>query len=414
MGDEPDTDIVAVDELARDGRVKALVEYLKRSEKPATRKRAAELLADFAETSRDVNRRLITNALIGVVLDDDSEAVRAQAIDSLYRYGREPVDRLISRMAGFDAVEAPDWVTAKQLVKWLKSEHPEFRLVAATVLGRIGDEHVVPYLIESFDDLDPRVRERAVTACGRIGDPRAIEPLADRLDDSKATVRQAAADALVTIGTKTALQRLIPAVEADDERVRHVAVSELSKLRSAQSLSALAEALEDESDTVRQTATLSLIELTAVVGSDEVRQFVADRMHAVDDAELIPRLLDLRSQTTRQSVERTVVWLLGRVVSPEADDIGKAHEALLGALDDERLSKVAVGSLDALGGRRLEDRLLRFVRQEEGSEAARERAEAILDRIETDRVTETVRDSVEYTYVQDPADYTRQRNGERD
>jgi hypothetical protein len=31
-----------------------------------------------------------------------------------------------------------------------------------------------------------------------------------------------------------------------------------------------------------------------------------------------------------------------------------------------------------------------------------------LDRIEPDRVSETVRESVDYTYVQDPSDYTRQ------
>ena len=413
MGDEPDADIVAVDELARDGRIKALVEYLRRSEKPATRKRAAELLADFAETPQDVNETLITSALIRVVLDDDNEAVRARAIDSLHRYGREAVDRLISKMAGFDASEAPDWVTAKRLVEWLTSDHPEFRLVAATVLGRVGDEHVVPYLVRSFDDLDPRVRERAVRACGRIGDPRAVGALADRLADSKPPVRRAAADALVTIGTGAALRRLLPAARSDDERVRQVAVSELNKVKSRKSLVALADALEDESDDVRRAATLSLIELTASADADETRAYVMRRMRAVDDAELIGQLLDIRSQTTRPSIERTVLWLVGRVVDADADDVGEVHEALLDALDDDRFSETAHGSLAALGGRPLEDRLLRFVREAEGSDDARERAEAILDGMETDRVTEAVQESVEYTYVQDPADYTRQRRDDR-
>lgn len=416
MGDKPDDDILAVDELARSGRVRALVDYLRRSEQPATRKRAAELLADFAETPQDVNETLITSALIRVVLDDndEDEAVRAQAIDSLYRYGREAVDRLISKMAGFDASEAPDWVTAKQLVEWLDSEHPQFRIVAATVLGRVGDEHVVPYLIRSFDDLDPRVRERAVRACGRIGDPRAVDSLADRLNDSKPSVQRAAANALVAVGTSSALRHLIPATRSDDERVRHIAVSELNRIKSRQSLVALADALNDESTDVRRAATLSLIGLIAGGSTDtpEVRQFVVRQMRTVDDAELITHLLDIRVQTTRAPIERTVVWLVGRVVNSDADDVEAVHDALLDALSDDRLSGTAHESLAALGGRPLEDRLLQFVRQEEGSEAARERVKTVLNQIDTDRVTEAVKDSVEYTYVQDPADYTRKRSDE--
>lgn len=408
MPNNPNGDILAVDELARDGRAEALVEYLQKSEKPATRKRAAELLADFAERPHNVDQSVITDALINTVLNGDNEVVQAQAIDSLHRYGREPVDRLISVMAGFDASEATDRMTAKQLVTWLNSEHPEFRLVAATVLGRLGDERVVPYLIESFDDLDPRVRERAVRACGRIGDPRAVGPLADQLDDTKPVVQRAAADTLAMIGTDAAIERLIPAARSDNERVRHIAVSELNKLGNGKPVDALTEALEDESTDVRQAATLSLIELVTTTGPSEVRQVVTRRMREVDDPELLARLLDIRTRTTRLSVERTVVWLLGRVTDPEADGVGEVHEALLDALEGDRLQDPAQESLVALGGRPLEDRLLRYVREEEGSEAVRERVEIILDRIEPDRVSETVRESVDYTYVQDPSDYTRQ------
>ncbi|RLM89175.1 HEAT repeat domain-containing protein [Halobellus sp. Atlit-38R] len=415
MANEPEDDVLSLYELVRDGKTKTLIRYLKRSNSPQTRETAAERLGDFADIARSGDETLIIRALITAVLEDESSDVRARAVDSLDRHGREAIDQLITEIADFDAGQAPDWLTSKKLVEWLDSEQVEFQLVAASALGRIGDEHVVPYLVEAFDDLDPRVRERAVSACGLIGDPRAIDALANRLDDSERIVQQAAAEALTMIGTQAALERLIPAAQSNNKRVRYIAVSELSQLRNAKPLTVLVERLTDESSDVRQAATLSLIELIAADtdADDEIRQAVTDQMRTIDDAELIPRLLDILSDTSRTSIKRTVVWLLGRVVDPTAADIDAVHEALLGLLDAEAFADEAADSLAELESKPLENRLLAFIRQQDGSTEAKERAQELLERIDVDRVDDSVRDSVEYTYVRDPADYTRQKEKEK-
>ncbi|WP_435186429.1 HEAT repeat domain-containing protein [Halobellus sp. EA9] len=416
MGEYPDDEVLSLYELVRDGEVTKLIRYLEHSENPETRGNAAEALGDLAERSEGSTQTRIIDALVTAVLEDDHQAVRTRAISSLDRHGREAIDQLISEIDEFDAEQTPDWLTRKKLVEWLQSDAVEFQLVAASALGRIGDEHAVPYLVDAFDHLDPRVRARAITACGHIGDRRAIDPIAARLTDSERIVQRAAADTLAMIGTTAAIERLIPAARADDKQVRAIAVSELGQLKNAKPLDALGAALTDDSAEVRQAALLSVIELLIAdtAADDDIRQSVTRQVTTIDDTELTQRLLEIYSDTTRMAVKRTVIWILGRGISPEADNIDTVHSILLDVLDVEPLADKAEASLAELESTTLEDRLLTFVQRQTPSPEAKRRAEALLDRIDTERVDENVRTSVEYTYVQDPADYTRQKRHEND
>ena len=412
--DQPGFDDSFLYELARDNETTEIVAYMKHGERPVVRRRAAEILGDFADVPRQIDQEEIIRELITVILEDDDDSVRARAIDSLYRHGREPLERLITRMADFDASENPDWVTAQQLVEWLDAEYPEFRMVAATALGRIGDEHAVSYLVDAFDDLDPRVRERAVRACGIISDERAVDALADRLDDSEPRVQRAAANALAAIGTERALEPLIPAARADDEQVRQIAVSELSRFESAKPLVVLVRALDDRSEGVRRAAILSLIELMAAdAESDEdIRRVVTNQLRKADSGDLIPQLVDILEESPKATIRRHVVWLLGRVVDPDDQGIETVQEALLDVLDDEHLGDLAEDTLVRLASDNLEKRLQIFTQSEEGSARANARAEAVLEEIGTEQLSEVVRNSVDYTYVREPADYTRKKRNE--
>lgn len=401
-------------ELARNGDTAGLINHLKHGDKAIIRQRAAELLGDFSEVSRQFDKQEITYELINAVLEEQDDGVRARAIDSLFRHGRESLEELITEMAEFDARETPDWVTSKTLVEWLDEEYPEFRMVAAAALGELGDEHAVPYLVEAFEDLDPRVRERAVRACGTIGDERAVDALADRIEDNKPAVQRAAANALAAIGTERALEALIPAVRADDEQVRLIAVSELSQFEDTTPIVVLVRALEDDSKQVREAAVLSLVELSnaAPEEDDEVRRVVTRQLQEADSDDIIPQFLDILEESTRTQVRRRVLWLLGRVIEPDDVGIEEVYETLIDVLGDPRLSEYAENSLLKLQSDTLEKQLRIFVQGERGSSEATERAEALLERISTSEAAEVVRNSVNYTYVSDPADYTEKKENE--
>jgi len=63
------------------------------------------------------------------------------------------------------------------LIKALQDEDANVRRLAASALGKIGNDAVVPDLIECLDDDKPQVRQYAIKALGTLADTRAIEPL---------------------------------------------------------------------------------------------------------------------------------------------------------------------------------------------------------------------------------------------
>lgn len=399
-------------ELARESRTSDLVAYLKRSDSPVVRRRAAELLGDLSNSPRDTEEEAV-RALVRAVSEDDDDSVRARAIDALCRYGEDSVDRLIEEMAGFDAREAPDWVTARVLERWLDADYPEFRMVAAAVLGRIGGEDALPALLGATTDQNARVRTRAVQSCGRIGDPRCVPALQGRLDDPARSVRMAAVRALGSIGTKQALHSLVPVACVDEEPLRRAAIEELGQFGSLEPVVVLLRAIQDNAESIQRAATFSLIRLFVDAPPEQsrrVRETVAEQLRDAEAESVAPHLVDITAESQREPVRRNAVWLLGRVADSEADYLDEVYDCLIGELDgsDGATAQLAAAALAELGGDELERRLHVFVEEAE-TEAAVERAKAVLDEIGGDPADELVTNAVDYTYVRDPADYTRKK-----
>lgn len=404
-------------ELARERETTALVGQMKHADDPVVRRRAAELLGDFSDIQRPYDREEVIRELIAVVTDDtERKAVRARAVDALYRHGRAPVERLVTELAAFDAGEATDRTTAEELAGWLQSEQPEFRMVAATALAEFaepGDTAALEALVGAFDDPDPRVRERALRSCGTIGDDRVVEPVAGLVEDAIPRVRRAAVNALVDIGSTAALEALIPVARATDERLRRIAVGELGQLGDRRPVVVLVRALEDDSEDVRRAAILSLIELLAA-GDPQLRDEILDQLRRADPPELVSQLVDIGTESSRPTTRGDVAWLLGRIVDPAEDGADDAVEALLTALDDDtdRVADQAAASLHRLGADAVGTKLQIFVREETASTAAVERAETLLEELGVGEESEVVNNSVDYTYVREPADYTERRESE--
>lgn len=402
-------------ELARNRQTTELVGYLKRGNRAVVRQRAAELLGDFSDLRDESQREEVIQELIRAVESEDDGDVRAQAIDSLVRYGDDALQRLIDQYTDFDASKAPDWVIAEQLLEWLDEDRPEFRLVAATGLGRFGDAGVLPALVEVLTDPDPRVRIRAVRACGRIGDERSVDALAPRLTDPDPRVQKEAASALGAIGSEEALEALIPAARNADEGVRQIALDALGQFGSLKPLVVLLRALEDSSGHIRRTAVVSLIELFVRAPpeqSHEVRTTVASQLDKLAATDVIPPLVDIMDQSSRWAIRRNAAWLLGSLVDDPDEDV---HNCLIDALDDEddTTAQIAATSLATIGGDGLEKRLLLFMQEHEEGSPARKRAKFVLDQLGTDPGIELITMGVNYTYVSKPDDYTRQKRDEQ-
>jgi HEAT repeat protein len=407
--DQSDTDDTFLYELERESKVLKLAAHLKLSEKVYVRRRAAEMLGNISSIPDPDERQHVIDTLVNAVETDDDDSVRAAAIETLYQRGEEEFEYLLSELSGMEFSEATDRTTEQLLIEWLSSDHPEFRMVAASALGRRSTTEAAPELVRSLTDPDPRVRERAARACGSLDDPRVIEPLSKRLESDRPTVAEAAATALGSIGTEKAIQKLVPLVQSDEESLRLTAVDTLGQLRSVKTVIALSEALDDNSTNVKRVAMLSLLDLLSnapAEQAEQIRQTVIEQVKRVDVTETIPALVEIIEGGRRERYRQTAIWLLSRIVGE--DHRTAAIECLVETLDDpdDVTAQLAANGLEKLGGPELEKRLRVYLNRERGTDESRARAEEILDTICDNSSSELVTTGVDYTYINDPSDYT--------
>ena len=392
-------------QLERERDLAELVETLRRSEDPPIRKRAAEVIGELFENDdfedgdlvlesnapddplleADSDRETVIDALVEVVSEDDSGAVRAAAIDALDHHGQASLERVVDELSDEDLQSAADWVAARAFAEVLSADQPELRMAAAAGLGRVGDPSVTGPLVSRLSDPDARVRARSATACGRIGDPRAVEALETALcEDPDIDVRRAAATALGEIGTEAALRVLLTASDDESESVRRVVADALGEFGSVEPVDTLVGYLEDESETVRRTAMFSMVEILSNAPpqrSHDVREAAADRLGSATADEVIPPLSEILTDSSGAPQRRNAAWLLGRVVGSKYEPA--ARDALITALgdDDGMTAQFAATSLTQLDDSDLETDLLALVRDGEADTDARSKALFVLGKV---------------------------------
>ncbi|MFB6131982.1 MAG: HEAT repeat domain-containing protein [Halanaeroarchaeum sp.] len=383
--------------LEREKDVDQLQELLSSSDNPTIRKRAAEILGNLDETGQDG-----IEALVSAVQNDESEAVRAAAIDALTN--QDAINALLTAL-GRDVPESgADWAKVETFVQDLDADAPELRMAAANVIGQIGSDNAVKPLVAALDDPDPRVRARIARAIGQIGDPTAAGALVDHLHGEPLPVRREVADALGYLGGEDSLAGLMDVADDDSEAMRRTVATSLGRFGDERPIETLVEMLGDESDLVRRGAVFSLIEILSNVDSsrsDELRQSIVDRMSASDDPSIVGSLAEIVEEGTQVHQRRNAVWMLGRVAGERSEET--AIESLIEVLDDEDqlIQQFAATSLAEIGGRSVETALLQTIEDSSsedvvamsaftlgkvGGDRSKRRLERLVDETESEEV----------------------------
>jgi len=374
--------VTSLFELEKTGETDEIVSLLNNSTNEAVRRRAAEILGDV-----DGNDQVVEDALVKAVEGDDSDAVRAAAIDALDQ--RHAVERLIGALSDEEVpTEGAEWARAEALVDLLSADRPELRMAAANALGRLGNRAGTKALVGRLGDPDARVRARAARAVGRIEDPRAVSALRKALADESVDVRREAADSLGRIGTEEALDALLDLLDDDSETVRRIAANSLGNFGSAKPLDALVSLLSDDVEAVRRAAVFSLIELLSNAPgqqSHQLRQRMVEKLSTDDHRSVVESLIDILEQGTQAHQRRNAAWLLGRVTGEENREA--AVEALVSVLgdDDGMTAQFAATSIANVGGEAAEDALLDVLDDPEAGADARAKAAFTLGKVGGER-----------------------------
>jgi HEAT repeat protein len=124
------------------------------------------------------------------------------------------------RRAALAALTDPPGERVRQALLRLLERDPELRRDVIRVLGRNGDDRVIPKVIETFGTCDAAQKAYAIDALGAIESP-GVEPfIAQQLGHRDPRVRRHAVRALVRLGTSSALRRVGVALRDADPRVR--------------------------------------------------------------------------------------------------------------------------------------------------------------------------------------------------
>ncbi len=210
---------------------------------PEVRGIAVELLAHAL--GEDAHEELCT---LGGREGDD--AVRAAAIAALLRHGG-----LGGMLEG-----------APRLRDLLDSEDPADRVIAARVLGLVGQPQLERALARLLADEDPAVRKAALSAAATVAAPKLLPLLFEALADR--ALGQAASNAIVALGDR-AIPRLVATLSDPSApiTVRLALPRLLSRIGTSTALAALLDRVDEPDDRVRQKVLASASRLRLALGA---------------------------------------------------------------------------------------------------------------------------------------------------
>ncbi|WP_197491208.1 HEAT repeat domain-containing protein [Planctomyces sp. SH-PL62] len=315
-------------------------------------------------------------------LDDESTAVRAEAVASLGRIGEaaaavapkliatvkeeeEDESLLCEAARTLGRIGGEPQATADALVGLLAAAAPEVKAAAAEALGALKGRaaSAVPALAALLQDREESVRTAAAEAIAQVGplDEAATETLVEGLASEDTIVRAQTAEALGTIGSaaEEAAPALVEAMGDDNDRVRAEAVEAIGKIgESAATVAvpALIRALEDDDDTVRALAAEALGQMGHSAG-EAVPALAAALGHVnpqvrVNAAEALANLgpaaaagargaLEAAASDEDGGVRSRAVLALGEIGPPEP---GSMRLVLAAFEDDDPLVRAAAAT----------------------------------------------------------------------
>jgi HEAT repeat protein len=297
--------------------------------------------------------RPATDAIIGLLNNDDQPTVRAAAAFALAKIGPDAGDS--AKTALRNAVAGKDefvhtvslWALTRidpkneelrsqavtSLVKTLKHENPRLRSAAANALADLNStaSPVLPAFVAALQDQEAAVRAIASEALVHIGEP-AIEPLCQALDS-----RQSRGEAALILGrlgskAKSAVGPLTAALDDSSPDVRGEVLFALAEMGpdAKSAVPGIAKLLkEDSHESVRHSAAYTL----GKIGPD-AKAATAALLDTLDD--------------DSESLDVMCAWALSKIDPANSEAAAASLSALIGGLDDEQ-EAVRVEAADALG-----------------------------------------------------------------
>jgi len=382
--------------LSSRGAYDELIRYIRHHDEEDVRYGAAGVLAESVDGFAEAVTPHTRKALVDTVLNDPSDAVRANVVKTLLAIDESIADNIIARLEM--APESTPTETPYPLIlsNWHERQWPELRHLAVVGFGRVGSQTAIEKLRTTVQrETDLRVIRRAIEESGTLGDETFVTPITSylRIDDESSyqsvddeqlrRTKQAAVEALVQIGTDEAYEALRTAARGTDTELKACAIGEIGRLRADEAIDLMADELHNADDAVRQEAAEGLI--TTVTESDfaeghTVRQQALETIGDDVDAAVSDEFASIVDDSPHKPEQRNAAWLLGHLETATEDTV----ESLLTALthEDAYLRIIAAAGLTTLDPALVDQKLSAFIESVDEDSPAHDLALMIQSRLQ--------------------------------
>ena len=257
------------------------------------------------------------------------------------------------RHALTEAVVAIGAAAVDPLTGLLEGTDRDARVLAASLLGRVGDRRAVPALMAALSSADDDLAAMAASALAGLGDPRALDVLLPLFEHPHTFVRQAAIAAVNSIGAEDTSARIRLLLGSDDPLVRECAVRVAGYFGFEACVPQILTAVTDPNEDVRRAAIEQLpvlddararAALLTALGTETAknRASAAHALRAVEGPATTAALLSALADRDAW-VRYFAAGSLG-----ERGGAGAA-EALLGVATADSATHVRIASVQSLG-----------------------------------------------------------------
>lgn len=186
------------------------------------------------------------------------------------------------------------------LLEKLKEDDKELKMLAIIALGRIGNNSVVPYLLEVFEEEDD-LTVVCAGALAKIGDKRAFEPLIKKLGHPDPYVRQAVISAINSLGHPELPQKLKELLRSENIYEKESAIKIAGYFGFEECKKEIFDLINDENEDIRRAVYENIVffEDESVVdllkeGLDKekrkVREVIAKSLMYIEKEKALPLL----------------------------------------------------------------------------------------------------------------------------
>ena len=406
--------------LANRGEYGELIRHIRDHDDQHVRYGAAGILAESADAFVEAVTPQTQQALIGCVLSEPSDAVRANILNVLLTVDESTFDTIITRLEADPESTPTERPYPLILTKWHSSGRPSLRFLAVVGFGRVGSQSTINKLRTTLSrETDLRVLRRAIEAAGTVGDETFVSPIQDHLradndefqqaTNSKqiAAVKEAAVEALVEIGTNAAYEALVTASRSTDDELKEQVIGKIGRFGAQETVDLVVDELDDDSnESIREEAAEGVITTFTETEFDEgdaVRQQAIEKIAEDVSTDVSEEFASIVEESPHRSEQRNAAWLLGQLEGSSE----KAVDSLVGTLDDDdpELRRIASASLTKVDQATVEGKIETFLETVDEDTEAHTLASFVQSNLH-DTAAEAKKELVEYTRVTSPSDYT--------